>query len=93
MNERTLAPETSPLLEATGLEVNDLITQRIDAIFNKKPPFSSGEIEFMVKYYRNQRLSFQANEEAGLRAKPEKRKAKAKPDAKAEVITRVDDLF
>jgi hypothetical protein len=59
--EPSLAPEVSPLLEADPNSLNELIVQRIDDIFNKKPILLTDEdLKFQVEYYQRERLRFRA---------------------------------
>lgn len=55
-----LAPTSSPLAEADPNAINEFIEDRVNVLFNKKPPFTDDELRPMIEYYRNGRVRFAA---------------------------------
>jgi hypothetical protein len=90
-----LAPEVSPLTEADPNALNELISQRIDDIFNKPPLLlNDSELQVMVEYYRKERQRFMQEsilKESKPRAASGPRKAA--PKSVAEAIANSADLL
>lgn len=90
-----LAPSVSPLLEADPNSVNELISSRIDEIFNKNPRakdadgnyvLSDDDIRSMVVYYRKERQRYLL-ESQQKEAKPKANaKKKAAPTSVADAL-------
>ena len=89
-----LAPAVSPLLEADPNSINELIQERINDIFNKKPLLlSDDDLRVAVEYYRRERQRFQQESLAKQAKGPSVRaKPKAAPTSVAAVITGDDFL-
>jgi hypothetical protein len=54
-----LSPTASPLAEATPDSLNELVSERLNEIFNKPPlSVSDDDLRLMVVYYQKERLRF-----------------------------------
>ena len=74
-NELKLEPNTSPLLEADPGSINELISDRLDLIFNKPPALVSDEdLKAMIAYYRKERARFVVESQVKANAPPKKRR-------------------
>lgn len=98
MSEQTLppsplAPAVSPLEEADPNSLNDLISSRIDAIFNKPPrEITDDDLSAMVNYYRKERFRFMAESQAKEAAGPKPRR-KPVPTSVADALASNADLL
>lgn len=86
-----LAPSVSPLIEADPNSLNELIQQRLDDIFNKKPPFSDEDLIIMVRYYQKERLRFM--QESALKELKPKATRRTAPKSVAEALSSSEDLL
>ena len=87
-----LAPIVSPLTEADPNSVNELIADRIDAIFNKKPlDLTNADLRLQIEYYRRERQRFLVESQAKIAAGPKVRKPV--PTSVADAIASTQDLL
>jgi hypothetical protein len=92
-----LAPEVSPLAEASPDAINEFIQQRVDSIINKSPLLvTDDELRVVVEYHRKARERFQLeaeNKPARARAAAKPKEAKAPPKSVADAIQASADLL
>jgi hypothetical protein len=86
-----LAPAISPLSEADPDAINEFITERVDLLFNKSPPWTDEELKPMVEYYRKERVRFA---QESLAKPPGRSGAKRKaPTSVADALESSEDLL
>jgi hypothetical protein len=69
-----LTPATSPLTEADPNSLNELVSERLNEIFNKPPlSVSDDDLRLMVLYYQKERLRFK-QESLEKESKPKTRR-------------------
>jgi|HubBroStandDraft_2_1064218.scaffolds.fasta_scaffold56532_4 hypothetical protein len=86
-----LAPTSSPLAEADPNAINEFIEERVNVLFNKKPPFTDDELRPMIEYYRRERARFAVE---SAQKPPGRTGAKRKtPTSVAEALASSEDLL